>query len=122
MSWEHKVEGRITGVVTNVWRSPKGNFAFLTVECPNGRGGKKKTDLRCFSDALDQLSGIGNGMVVRITFSPDAEKLTAKDKSPVMVDGKEKWVTALTVRACEVEPSSAKPVPKAAPAAAGDDW
>jgi len=120
MSWEHKAEGRITGVVTRVYVSPKGNFAALTIECPDGRGRPTKIDFRCFSDAFDQVKNLGQGQVVRVSFSPGMEKLTAKDKSPVMVDGREKWVPALTVRACEVEPSSAKPKP--APAPTGDGW
>lgn len=120
MSWEHKAEGRITGVVTRIWVSPKGNFASLTIECPNGRGKLSKVDLRCFSDAIDQVKNLGQGQVVRVSFSPDMEKLTSKDKQPVKVDGFEKWVAALTVRGCEVEPSSARvasPSPKS-----GDDW
>jgi hypothetical protein len=121
MSWEHKAEGRITGVLTRIWVSSKGTFASLTVECPDGRGKQSKVDLRCFADAIDQVKNLGQGQVVRIAYQPGMEKLTSKDKTPVKIDGYEKWVAALTVRACEVEPSSAKPIPKAAPAA-GDDW
>ncbi len=119
MSWEHGAGFRITGVVTRVFVSPKGTFASIQVECPNGRGGQKKIDLRCFSDAIDQVRNLGQGQVIQATGAVDMEKLTSKDKNEVKVDGYAKWSPALTIRKVEVEPSSAKPKP-AAPT--GDGW
>jgi hypothetical protein len=105
-----------------MFKAPSGKFAALTVECPNGRGGTKKVDLRAFSDAIDQVEHLGNGQVVQVTGTVDMEKLTGEDRNPVMVDGREKWAPALTIRKVEVEPSSAKPAPKAAPATGDDGW
>lgn len=121
MSWEHRAGFRITGYVTRVWCAPSGKFASLQVETPNGKGGTKKIDLRCFSDAIDEVRQLGNGQVVQVTGTVDMEKLTSKAKEEVKVDGYAKWSPALTIRKVEVEPASAKPIPKAAPAA-GDDW
>ncbi len=122
MSWEHGATGTITGVVTRLFLSPKGTFAAMTVEAPDGRGRRSKIDLRAFSDSIEQVRGVGEGQVVRVTYSPGMEKLTSKDKSPVMVDGREKWIPALTIRACEVEPASAKPAPKATLGSDTDGW
>jgi hypothetical protein len=119
MSWEHGAGFRVTGVVTRAKVfSPK--FAVMTVEVPNGRGGQKKVDMRAFSDAIDQVQDVGQGQVVQVTGTVDMEKLTSKDRNEVKVDGFAKWVPALTIRKVEVEPSSAKPKPSAAPT--GDGW
>lgn len=122
MSWEHGAGFRITGYVVRVFKAPSGKFASLTIECPNGRGGTKKIDLRAFSDAIDQVEHVGQGQVVQVTGTVDMEKLTSKDKNPVKVDGYEKWFPALTIRRLEVEPSSAKPKPAAQTTAGDDGW
>lgn len=122
MSWEHGAGFRITGVVTRVFNSPKGTFSALTVEVPNGRGGQKKIDMRAFQDAVDQVANLGQGQVVQVTGKVDMESLKDKQRNEVQVDGRAKWVPALTITKVEVEPSSAKPKPAASAQPAGDDW
>lgn len=115
---------RICGSVVRKFVAPSGKIAFLTLDVfVDGRG--KKVDMRGFSEMVEEIGTLNNGALVEVTGTIDIEKLTDKQRQPVVVDGREKWVTALTVRAVKTEGSSKAPA-KAAPSkqsspAADDD-
>jgi len=117
MAFEQGSGFRISGSVVRKYVNPQGTFGALTVEVfVDGR--KKLLEIRAFKDTTAAFSDLVQGALVTVTGSVDSEKLTSKDKSPVVIDGREKWVSALTARKIVVAEVSKAP-PK--PAAADDD-
>lgn len=117
MSFERKATFEICGaVVRKPFVSQAGKFAKVTLATP-GRTTEKKTDVRAFdAQIIGDIRALGVGQTVRITGDVDSEKLTAKDKSEVKVDGYVVWSTVLTARWIQIEGSSRAPNP--APGAA----
>lgn len=114
---------RIVGSVVRKFVAPSGKVAFLTLDV-TADGRSKKIDLRGFGDTVEEIGCLNQGALIEVTGTIDNEKLTAKDRSDVMVDGRAKWVPALTVRAVKAEASSkpaAKSPPKKPAHPAGDD-
>lgn len=112
MSFERKATFEICGaVVRKPFVSQSGKFAKVTLATP-GRTTEKKTDVRAFdAGIIEEIGSLGVGQTVRITGDVDSEKLTAKDKSEVSVDGYPVWMTVLTARWVSVEGSSRAPSP-----------
>jgi len=108
MSFAQGAGFRVCGSVVRRWTNPAGTFATLTLDVfADGRG--KKLDFRAFKEVVNEIGCLTVGAIVEVTGTPDVEKLTAKDKTPVTVDGREVWVTKLTVRAVKTEASSRAP-------------
>lgn len=99
---------RIAGYVVRRWVAPSGKYSTLVLDVTvDGRS--KKLELRGFSDMAPDVGFLTVGQAVTVTGSVDMEKLTAKDKTPVKVDGYEVWKPALTIRKITVEASSVAP-------------
>lgn len=112
MAFEQDSGFRIAGSVVRKYVNPQGTFAALTVEAfVDGR--KKTLEMRAFKEVVGDIAELTQGALVTVTVSVDREKLTSKDKQPVIVDGREKWVNVLTVRKIVVAAIS-KPAEKAA--------
>lgn len=100
---------RICGSVVRRFVVPSGKVAFLTIDVfADGHG--KKIDLRGFKDMVEEIGSLQPGALVEVTGAVEMEKLTGRDRNPVLVDGREKWVPALTVREIKFEASSRPPV------------
>lgn len=97
MSFEQGAGFRISGEVKRKYVNPQGTFAVLTVEV-QADGRKKILEMRAFKDAIGAFSDITQGALVTVTGSVDSEKLTSKDKQPVQIDGRDKWISVLTAR------------------------
>jgi hypothetical protein len=114
---------RIAGSVVRKYVNPQGTFASLTVEVfIDGR--KKLLEMRAFKDTVGDIAELTQGALVTVTGSVDSEKLTAKDKSAVQVDGRDAWVAKLTARKVVVAAVS-KPAETKAAHPLGDetiDW
>jgi hypothetical protein len=96
---------RICGSVVRRFVVQSGKVAFLTLDVfADGHG--KKIDLRGFKEMVEEIGTLQPGALIEVTGAVEMEKVTAKDRSPVMVDGREKWVPCLTVRAIKTEGSS----------------
>lgn len=101
---------RIVGYVVRRFVPPSGKVAFLTLDVPNSKGKNNKIELRTFeSDMITEVGALGDGMTVQVTGSIDVECLKDKSKKDVQIDGRAKWVPALTIKALKIEPSSVKP-------------
>lgn len=117
---------RICGFVANKFVARSGKFARLTIAYPGRRAAEDKTDVRSFEhDVISRIAEIGVGETVTVTAGIDREKLTNKAREAVMVDGREAYTIALTIRTLKVEdgaassPSAPKedaPAPPDAPA------
>lgn len=105
---------RICGSVVRRFVVPSGKVAFLTLDVfTDGHG--KKIDLRGFKEMVEEIGTLQPGALVEVTGAVEMEKVTGRDRNPVIVDGREKWVPALTVRAIKLEASS-RPEASRAPA------
>jgi hypothetical protein len=108
MSFQQGAGFRVCGAVVRRWTNPAGTFATCTLDVfVDGKG--KKLDFRGFKEVVTEIACLTPGQIVEFTGTPDVEKLTAKDKSEVKVDGYNVWVTKLTVRAVKVESSGRSP-------------
>jgi len=99
---------RICGSVVRRFVVPSGKVAFLTLDVfADGHG--KKIELRGFKDMVEEIGVLQPGALVEVTGAVEMEKLTDRNRNPVLVDGREKWVHAMTVRAIKHEASSRPP-------------
>lgn len=96
---------RICGSVVRLWSNDAGTFATMTLDVMvDGRA--RKIDLRAFREQVEDLKRLRPGAVVEVTGQIEMEKLAAKDKTPIKVNGYEKWFPALTVKTVKTEASS----------------
>ncbi|HEY6875577.1 MAG TPA: hypothetical protein VI384_04385 [Candidatus Dormibacteraeota bacterium] len=116
MSFQHGRGFRICGAVVRKFVAPSGKIAFLTLDV-SAPPRSTKIEMRTF-DLVEDVGCLGVGQTVEVTGSVDMEKLTSKDRNPVMVDGREKWIPALTIKKITVEGSSVRPASAATPAPA----
>jgi hypothetical protein len=105
MSFAQGIGFRACGSVVRRYVNPQGTFAAVTLDIfVDGRG--KKCDFRAFKEVVSEVGELAQGQLVEFTGTVDREKLTAKDKTAVMVDGRECWIDKLTIKAIKVEASS----------------
>jgi hypothetical protein len=107
MSFEQGAGFRAAGCVVRKFCSPTGKFGALTLSITQGER-NTKVDFVTF-DCVNDFSDLVQGANVTVTGKIGMNKLTAKDKSEVKVDGFAKWVPQLVVTAVKVEASSKKP-------------
>lgn len=98
---------RICGTVKRVFVNQAGTFVALSLAVSAG-GRTSNIDLKGFAEAAPAVIGIEAGDLVEVTGNVASEKLTAKDKSAVQVDGRDKWVPSLVIKAVKVD-AKAKP-------------
>ncbi len=109
MSFQHGAGFRVVGAVVRKYANNRGTFAGLTLDVV-GAPRSKKIDLRAFDeDIVHQIAELGDGQTIEVTGSVDMESVKSKDKKEILVDGRAKWVTVLTVKAIKVEGSSVQP-------------
>lgn len=119
---------RVCGFVVRRFVTPSGKAAFLTLDVPSEKAGKtKKIDLRAFDDeVIGDVGSLTPGAKVQVTGVVDMEKVTDKARAPIMIDGREKWTPALTIKKVTVEGSSKAPKPPSEPSKKSDgapvDW
>ena len=115
MSFTQGAGFRICGSVVRKWTSPTGKFGTLVLDVfVDGKA--SKIDLVTF-DCVNDFSDLAQGALVEVTGRVGMQKLSAKDKTPVKIDGYEKWVPQLIVKVVKMEASSkpASSVPAANP-------
>jgi hypothetical protein len=114
---------RIAGSLVRKYIAPSGKVAFLTVDVYDSDNGRStKFDLKTFGrDVMDDLGELRAGAMIELTGSIDMEKVADKAREAVKVDGREKWVPSLIVRAIKTEASSRPPARQPEPREPGDD-
>lgn len=112
---------RICGSVVRRWTAQSGKFGTMTLDVfVDGKA--SKIDLVTF-DCVNDLASLSQGALVEVTGRVGMTKLTMKDKTPVKIDGYEKWVPQLVIKVVKVEASSlpANAVPAANPSGDQND-
>lgn len=116
MSFEHGAGFRICGAVVRRFVPKSNKIAFVTLDVVS-HPRSKKIELRAFDRGLvEEISQLGAGMTIQVTGSVDVEPVKDKAGKEVKVDGYEKWVPVLTIRALTVEGASRAPSPAQTPA------
>lgn len=95
---------RVCGVVNRKFINQQGTFVALSLSCDLGDR-KVSVDLKGFKESVQAVKNVETGDTVEVTGSIGTEKLTAKDKSTVQVDGRDKWVPSLVIKAVKVDPN-----------------
>lgn len=110
------------GTVVRRFVAQSGKFGSLTLDVPSERG-SSKLDIVTF-DCVEDFAELQAGTSVVITGRINMNKLTSKNKEPVIVDGFQKWVPQLIATKVEVglgQAKKTKPAPIAAPPADDSD-
>lgn len=110
---------REKGNVVRKFVAQSGKFASLVLDVPNERG-SSKLDFVSF-DCVDDIKDMEVGSEVAVEGRIGMNKLTSKNKEPVMVDGFNKWVPQLVVTKILGVPAAKKARPKPAPVATAED-
>jgi len=92
---------RVCGTVERKFVNQQGTFAALTLSVDLGDR-KTSVDMKGFKECFDYVRKVEKGDVVEVTGNIGVEKLTAKDKSAVQVDGRDKWVPSLVIKAIKM--------------------
>jgi hypothetical protein len=108
---------RVCGVVNRKFINSQGTFVALTLSCDLGDR-KVSVDLKGFKESVAAANDVEQGDTIEVTGSIGVEKLTAKDKSTIQVDGRDKWVPSLVIKAIKVDQAKKK---KPAPDFGSDD-
>ncbi len=104
---------RVCGYVVRKFVAPSGKVAFLVIDVPGEKGRSSKIDLRAFdAEVIGDVGSLNVGAKAEMTGRIDVEKLAGKDRNPVTVDGRDAWVTKLTVRTVKVDGASIPAKPK----------
>lgn len=107
MSFAQGAGFRICGSVVRRWTASSGKFGTLVLDVfVDGKA--SKIDLVTF-DCVNDFSTLAQGALVEVTGRVGMQKLSAKDKTPIKIDGYEKWVPQLIVKVVKVEASSRPP-------------
>lgn len=101
---------RVVGSVVRKFVVNSGKVAFLTLDVTTANKSRKH-DFKTF-DCVDDVASLADGAIVEVTGNLDVEKLTAKDRSDVMVDGRTKWIPSLVIKAIKTEGLSVAAKPK----------
>lgn len=109
------------GTVVRKFVAQSGKFGSLTLDVAGERG-STKLDIVTF-DCVDDFAELQPGAAVVITGRLGMNKITSKNKEPIMVDGFAKWVPQLIATKVEVGLGQAKKPAreKAPPAVQAED-
>lgn len=105
---------RICGVVSRTFTNQAKTFASLTLETPGDKPGKKQyLEMKAFAhDVISLIEQTGKGETVQVTGHIGSEKLIDKAKNAVQIDGRDKFVPSLVVKAIKTQVIDRKPLPR----------
>lgn len=99
---------KVAGNVAKKWTNDKASFARLTIAIAEGDR-TRRIDVRAFDAPLvAKIAALAENDAVEVSGVIEPNKVTSKDREPVLVDGYPRFEMVLTVKTMKVEAS--KPV------------